>query len=64
MQSNATLLLNSREAAAVLSISQRKLWSMTKSGQIPCVKIGHSTRYPTEELKGWIAAQMQGGGDR
>ena len=48
------LLLTSREAAEALCISERKLWGLTASGEIPCVRIGRSVRYDLEDLKQWI----------
>lgn len=48
------LLLTPREAAEALRISQRKLWGLTASGQIPCVRIGRSVRYQPNDLRTWI----------
>jgi excisionase family DNA binding protein len=42
------LLIIAREAARLLSISERKLWTLTKSGKFPCVRIGASVRYSAE----------------
>jgi len=51
----AKLLLGGREAAELLSVCQRTLWSMTAPrGPIPCVQIGRSVRYPVGELREWI----------
>jgi excisionase family DNA binding protein len=55
------LLLTPRDAAAALSISPRKLWGMTASGEIPHVRLGRSVRYPLDELHRWIAGQQRGG---
>ena len=50
------LLLNKCEAAAQLSISVRKLWSITMPrGPIPCVKIGSRCLYPVEGLRRYVA---------
>lgn len=51
------LLLTAREAAAALSISERKLWSLTTSGVIKVVRIGRSVRYSRVALEEFIAAQ-------
>lgn len=48
------MLLSSRDAAKRLSISERTLFTLTKSGQLPCVRIGTSKRYSIETLKNWI----------
>ena len=34
------LLLDPRRAAQALSVSPRTLWTLTKSGQLPCVRVG------------------------
>jgi excisionase family DNA binding protein len=49
------LLLTAREAAAALSISARKLWALTASGDVPHVRIGRAVRYPADALAEWVA---------
>jgi excisionase family DNA binding protein len=51
-----TRLLTTRQAAAYLAISERKLWSLTKEGRIPAVKIGRCVRYDIADLDGFIRA--------
>ena len=48
------MLLKPREAAQMLSISERKLWSLMNSGEIPVVRCGSSTRYAPDDLRRWI----------
>jgi excisionase family DNA binding protein len=48
------LLVDVREAARMLSISTRTLWSLTDSGEIPAVRIGRSVRYSVATLRDWI----------
>ena len=48
------LLLTPPEAAAALRISARLLWSKTKLGEIPCVRIGKAVRYSPAALQQWI----------
>ena len=55
------LLLTSRQAAQALQISERKLWSMKASGEIPHVLLGRSVRYPVADLQQWIEERMRGG---
>ncbi|MEQ8209403.1 MAG: helix-turn-helix domain-containing protein [Lacipirellulaceae bacterium] len=55
------ILLKPAQAAESLEISQRKLWSMTNSGEIPHVRIGRSVRYPVEDLRRYIYSKLQGG---
>lgn len=56
-----SLLLTPAQAAETLAISPRKLWSMTASGEIPCLRIGRSVRYPVQDLQRWIDDQTKGG---
>jgi len=51
----ARLLLTPSEAAAALRISPRLLWSKTKLGEIPCIKIGKCVRYDPQALAEMIA---------
>ena len=57
------LLLTSRQAAEALQISERKLWGMKASGEIPYVLLGRSVRYPIADLQHWISARAKGGFD-
>lgn len=54
------LLVPARDAAQMLSISERTLWSLTAPrGPLPPVRIGARVLYSTETLRSWIAAQTQ-----
>jgi len=55
----APLLINAREAARLLGLSERTLWSMTASGEIPHVRIRRSVRYSPHDLAAWIAAKTR-----
>jgi len=59
----AKLLLTATEAARVLSVSPRTLWSMTASGELPVVRVRRSVRYSVDALREWIASNqtMHGG---
>lgn len=50
-------LLKTREAADLLAVSERTLWTYTKSGDIPSVRIGNARRYSARALHEWIADQ-------
>ncbi|QDT67805.1 Helix-turn-helix domain protein [Planctomycetes bacterium MalM25] len=54
-------LLRSPEAAERLAISPRKLWALTASGDVPCVRIGRNVRYVDAHLDDYVAAQTRGG---
>ena len=56
----APMLLRPSEVASILAISPRKLWSLTASGEIPCVKIDRAVRYDREDLRAWIDRRKGG----
>jgi excisionase family DNA binding protein len=48
------VLLTTAEAAALLSISERMLWTMSDAGDIPVVRIGKTAkRYRRASLEAW-----------
>lgn len=55
------LAVRPREAARLLGVSLRTLWSWTQRGIVPCVKVGTGKRkavlYPVRELQTWLARQ-------
>ncbi|MEX2214983.1 MAG: helix-turn-helix domain-containing protein [Phycisphaeraceae bacterium] len=53
------LVLSRKEAAEALRISERKLWSMTASGDIPHLKVGRRVVYPKLQLMQWIADRVR-----
>jgi len=55
------LLLSVREAAALLSISTRTLWALSRPrGSIPVVGLGGRRLYSIESLREWIRARERG----
>src|SRR5262249_1875808 len=59
------LLIDEREAAVMLGVSARTLWSLSAGRQIPVVRIGRRKLYAVESLRAWIreretAARAQG----
>ena len=48
------LLLTARQTARMLAISERSLYSLTKVGDLPAVRIGRSVRYDTADIRAWI----------
>ena len=51
------LLLNMKQVAKLLGISERTVWGRSNSGEMPRArKIGSSPRWSLDELKAWIAA--------
>lgn len=49
-----TRLMTVKNAAAYLAISERKLWDMTKTGEIPAVRLGRAVRYDRSDLDSFI----------
>lgn len=54
-------LLNASETAKALAISERTLWALTASGQVPHLRIGRCLRYDSEDLRRWVDAKKKGG---
>jgi excisionase family DNA binding protein len=59
--STGAVLLTARQAARALAISERKLWELTKQGQIPHVRVGRAVRYRPADLDAWAEARKQSG---
>jgi excisionase family DNA binding protein len=57
VQREPRLALRPREAAEALGISARTLWTWTKEGRVPCVRLGGSIRYPVSCLTHWLEEQ-------
>lgn len=45
------LLVDPPTAARMLSFSKRTLWTRTRSGEIPAVRIGRLVRYSPDDLR-------------
>lgn len=48
------MLLKADDAAEVLALSPRKLWSLTAGGELPHVRIGRAVRYDPIDLRAWL----------
>ncbi len=48
------LAVKPRDAAAMLGISERTLWTYTNRGDIPCKKLGRCVIYPVDRLRDWL----------
>ena len=53
------LLVKARDAARMMGISTRTLWTLTNMGTIPCVRIGRAVRYSLDDLRAFIDAKRQ-----
>ncbi len=62
-ESEAILLVNTKEAARLLSVSPRKLWSMTNVDEprLRHVRVGRLVHYRPIDLERWIESQQHGG---
>jgi excisionase family DNA binding protein len=49
-------LLLAAEAAALLRLSDNRVYELAKRGLIPCVRIGRQIRFPEDKLLAWIEA--------
>jgi len=58
-QSIPPLLVSPREAAKLLSVCEKTLWTLTQRGDIPCLRIGRAVRYSMEDLRAWIAGRSE-----
>jgi excisionase family DNA binding protein len=57
---NPRLLVDRREAAAMLAISERTLWSLTASGELPAIRIRKAVRYSIGDLQKYIDSLRNG----
>jgi excisionase family DNA binding protein len=54
------LLFTPREAAKALSVCEKTLWSLSKRGDLPAVRIGRAVRYDVADLRAFIDGQKGG----
>ena len=50
-------LLTIIQTAKILGVTDRTVWALTKQGQLPSIKIGHSRRYAQEDVIAYIDRQ-------
>lgn len=55
------LLIGVTATAQSLGISERALWTLTKNGEIPHVRLGRRVMYRPESLREWLSAREQRG---
>jgi excisionase family DNA binding protein len=54
------LTLRPHEAAKLLSISERTLFSWTKKEGLPSIKVGRIILYSIPDLASWLESRKQG----
>ena len=59
-QSVPPILLNLKDAARALAVSDRSLWEWTKAGKVPHVRLGRRVLYSPDDLRRWVEGQRQG----
>ena len=57
--STPVLAVRSKAAARALSIGERLLWTLTKSGEIPHARIGRAVVYPVDQLREYLRRKTQ-----
>jgi excisionase family DNA binding protein len=55
-------LLKTEEAARYLAVSPRQVQYLSQRGELPCVRIGNSTRYTKGDLDDFVDRCRQRGG--
>lgn len=54
-------LLTYKQAAAVLGVTERTIWTLVNRGSLPVVRFGRSVRIDPVDLRGFIERSKQGG---
>lgn len=55
------MLVGMADAAKMLGISTRTLWTLTNSGEIPHARIGRRVLLNVAALREWVDARTKGG---
>lgn len=53
------LLFRPAEAADLLGLGRSATYAMIRAGTLPSIRVGRSLRVPAEQLRGWVAAQVE-----
>ena len=53
------MLFTARQAARMLSLSERTLYAITKAGDIQAVRCGRLVRYDPADLRAWIESSKK-----
>ena len=54
------LAVRPREAAQMLGLSERALWTLTKRGDVPIVRVGRAVLIPVDGLRAFLAKSVEG----
>jgi excisionase family DNA binding protein len=53
------LVLTYQEAAELLGVSPRSVWTLVNTGALPAARIGRSVRIPRTELEKYLATRVK-----
>jgi excisionase family DNA binding protein len=59
-ESTGKLLVSLSEAARLLSLSERMVWQLKRSGALPSVRLGRALRFHVGDLNDLIASHRSG----
>jgi excisionase family DNA binding protein len=54
-------LLTAKQTAKRLTISARTVFELTRTGQLPVIRIGCNVRYALSDIEAFIASRRSGG---
>jgi len=55
-------LLTARDVATLLCVPVSTVYELTRSGRLPCLRIGRAVRFSKEDLEAHLAARRGTGG--
>ena len=64
MEGDLPLLISANKAAETLGVSARTLWTLTRAGTIPHVRLGHRVLYSPQCLHKAVTKNTFIGGDK
>lgn len=56
------LMVKPSQAAKLLQVCEKTLWTWTKDGTIPAIKVGGVVRYSVDALRQWITNRTKNKG--
>ena len=62
--SSAVMLLTYREAARLLQVSDRTVWTLVDRGDLPAVRFGRTVRIDRRDLEAFIETRKKKGASR
>jgi excisionase family DNA binding protein len=55
------MLVNAREVAAMLGLSERTVWSLVNRGELPYVRFGRRVLFPVDVVRDYVNGLVQYG---